>query len=101
MCARHFRTTAMGTQLNTSVPNRVPAGKNSTAEKLLVAASELMIERHSIEFSLSDHGIATLSPKTSACSWRLSLPRARWTMTRIVTCGAPMIRAVSAKLRSS
>ena len=44
----------MGTQLNTSVPNRVPAGKNSTAEKLLVAASELMIERSSIEISLSD-----------------------------------------------
>ena len=44
----------MGSQLNTSVPNRVPAGKNSTAEKLLVAASELMIERSSIEISLSD-----------------------------------------------
>lgn len=38
----------------TSVPNRLPAGKNSTAEKLLVAASELMIERSSIEISLSD-----------------------------------------------
>jgi AcrR family transcriptional regulator len=44
----------MGSQLNTSVPTRVPAGKNSTAEKLLVAASELMIERSSIEISLSD-----------------------------------------------
>ncbi len=38
----------------TSVPNRLPGGKNSTAEKLLVAASELMIERSSIEISLSD-----------------------------------------------
>jgi AcrR family transcriptional regulator len=44
----------MGSQLNTSVPNSFPAGKNSTAEKLLVAASELMIERSSIEISLSD-----------------------------------------------
>src|SRR6202008_4107580 len=34
--------------------NRLPGGKNSTAEKLLVAASELMIERASIEVSLSD-----------------------------------------------
>src|SRR6202020_1045266 len=44
----------MGSQLNTSVPARLPGGKNSTAEKLLVAASELMIERASIEVSLSD-----------------------------------------------
>ena len=44
----------MGSQLNTSVPNRLPAAKNATAEKLLVAASELMIERSSIEVSLSD-----------------------------------------------
>jgi len=41
-------------QLNTSVPTRLPAGKNATAEKLLGAASELMIERASIEVSLSD-----------------------------------------------
>src|SRR6202790_821711 len=44
----------MGPQLNTSVPNRLPFVKNTTAEKLLVAASELMIERSSIEVSLSD-----------------------------------------------
>jgi len=44
----------MGYQLNTSVPSRLQGGKNSTAEKLLVAASELMIERASIEVSLSD-----------------------------------------------
>src|SRR4051812_14121759 len=44
----------MGSQLNTSVPTRLQASKNSTAEKLLVAASELMIERSSIEVSLSD-----------------------------------------------
>src|SRR5260370_19188380 len=44
----------MGSQLNTSVPTRLPATKNATAEKLLVAASALMIERSSIEVSLSD-----------------------------------------------
>src|SRR3981189_2796841 len=44
----------MGSQLNTSVPNRIPGGKNTTAEKLPVAASELMSERSSIEVSLSD-----------------------------------------------
>src|ERR1700720_697994 len=44
----------MASQLNTSVPTRPPGGKNSTAEKLLVAASALMIERASIEVSLSD-----------------------------------------------
>ena len=38
----------------TSVPTKLPSGKNSTAEKLLVAASDLMIERSSIEISLSD-----------------------------------------------
>jgi AcrR family transcriptional regulator len=40
--------------VTTSVPNRLPSARNSTAEKLLVAASELMIERSSIEISLSD-----------------------------------------------
>jgi len=40
--------------VTTSVPSKLPAAKNSTAEKLLVAASELMIERSSIEISLSD-----------------------------------------------
>ena len=45
---------AVGSQLNTSVPIKLPSGKNSTAEKLLVAASELMIERSSIDVSLSD-----------------------------------------------
>src|SRR5436309_13864256 len=44
----------MASQLNTIVPAKLPSGKNSTAEKLLVAASELMIERSSIEVSLSD-----------------------------------------------
>jgi AcrR family transcriptional regulator len=44
----------MGSQLNTGVPIRLPANKNTTAEKLLVAASGLMIERSSIEVSLSD-----------------------------------------------
>jgi AcrR family transcriptional regulator len=44
----------MASQLNTDVPARLPGGRNATAEKLLVAASELMIERSSIEVSLSD-----------------------------------------------
>jgi AcrR family transcriptional regulator len=44
----------MGSQLNTGVPNRLSFAKNTTAEKLLVAASALMIERSSIEVSLSD-----------------------------------------------
>jgi AcrR family transcriptional regulator len=44
----------MAAQLNTSVPARLPGGRNATAEKLLVAASELMIERSSIDVSLSD-----------------------------------------------
>src|SRR6202142_2211189 len=44
----------MGSQLNTSVPSRHVAAKSATAEKLLVAASRLMIERSSIEVSLSD-----------------------------------------------
>lgn len=44
----------MGLQLNISVPTRLPGGRNATAEKLLDAASELMIERSSIEVSLSD-----------------------------------------------
>lgn len=44
----------MGLHLNTGVSNRAPSGRAATAEKLLVAASELMIERSSIEISLSD-----------------------------------------------
>ena len=44
----------MGLQLQNGAPNRLPAGRNATAEKLLVAASELMIARASIEVSLSD-----------------------------------------------
>ena len=44
----------MASQLNTGIPIRLPLAKNTTAEKLLVAASELMIERSAIEVSLSD-----------------------------------------------
>ena len=44
----------MGSQLNTGIPIRLPLAKNTTAEKLVVAASELMIERSAIEVSLSD-----------------------------------------------
>jgi AcrR family transcriptional regulator len=44
----------MGTPLNTIVPNAFQAAKSTTADKLLVAASELMIERSSIDVSLSD-----------------------------------------------
>jgi AcrR family transcriptional regulator len=40
--------------LNTSIPIRQLTAKNSTADRLLDAASELMIERSSIEVSLSD-----------------------------------------------
>ena len=44
----------MGSQLTYSAPNRLAAGRNATAEKLLVAASELMIARSAIDVSLSD-----------------------------------------------
>jgi AcrR family transcriptional regulator len=44
----------MESQVNTSVPTKLPSGKSSTAEKLLDAASELMIGRCSIDVSLSD-----------------------------------------------
>jgi len=44
----------MGSQLNTGIPIRLPPTKNTTAEKLLVAASELMIERSAVQVSLSD-----------------------------------------------
>ena len=40
--------------MNTSIPIRQLTAKNSTADRLLDAASELMIERSSIEVSLSD-----------------------------------------------
>ena len=36
------------------MPEKLPAGRNATAEKMLDAASELMIARSSIEISLSD-----------------------------------------------
>jgi AcrR family transcriptional regulator len=54
MCPGIDASAATGSGLNTSVPTRLPGGKNSTADKLLVAASALMIERSSIEVSLSD-----------------------------------------------
>ena len=40
--------------MNTGAASGLQAAKNPTAEKLLVAASELMIERSSIDVSLSD-----------------------------------------------
>jgi AcrR family transcriptional regulator len=46
----------VGRELDTSASIRLPATKNPTAEKLLVAASELMIERSAIEVSLADIG---------------------------------------------
>src|ERR1700694_2633186 len=52
MC-RHFRC-RRNNQLNISVSSRLQPAINRTAEKLLVAASALMIERASIEVSLSD-----------------------------------------------
>src|ERR1700710_2860968 len=44
----------MAPHLNTSAANRLPAARNTTADRLPVAASELMIERSSIDVSLSD-----------------------------------------------
>jgi AcrR family transcriptional regulator len=44
----------MEAELNTGIPVRLTGGKNTTADKLVAAASELMIERNSIEISLSD-----------------------------------------------
>jgi len=44
----------MAAHLNQSMATKIPAAKNSTAEKLLVAAGELMIERNSVEISLAD-----------------------------------------------
>jgi AcrR family transcriptional regulator len=44
----------MGSQLNTGMTARLAPTKSTTAEKLLVAASELMIERAGVEVSLSD-----------------------------------------------
>src|ERR1044072_8925179 len=43
----------MAPYLNTSAATKLPAAR-STADKLLIAASELMIERNSIDVSLSD-----------------------------------------------
>jgi AcrR family transcriptional regulator len=40
--------------MNTILPNAFQAARSTTADKLLVAASELMIERSSIDVSLSD-----------------------------------------------
>ncbi len=45
---------ALGPQLQNSAPEKLAVGRNATAEKLLDAASELMIARSSIEISLSD-----------------------------------------------
>src|ERR1700761_6706255 len=51
---RLFRQRKMAAQINTNGAVRLQTGKNSTAEKLLVAASELMTARASIEVSLAD-----------------------------------------------
>ena len=44
----------MSSELNTVLPGKVPLSRSATADKLLIAAGELMIERASIEISLSD-----------------------------------------------
>src|ERR1700740_320442 len=44
----------MAPHQNTSAAARQQPAKNTTADRLLVAASELMIERNSIDVSLSD-----------------------------------------------
>ena len=54
----------MGPHLTSSALNRLPAARKGTAEKLLIAASDLMIARSSIEVSLSD--IAQKSGANSA-----------------------------------
>jgi AcrR family transcriptional regulator len=55
ICAPYFQHgSSMAPDLCTNIPPRLQAARNTTAEKLLVAASELMIERSSIEVSLSD-----------------------------------------------
>jgi AcrR family transcriptional regulator len=43
-----------GADLNTGASTKLQAARNTTADKLLVAASALMIERSSIDVSLSD-----------------------------------------------
>src|ERR1700750_1432969 len=43
-----------GAAVNTGASTKLQAARNTTAEKLLVAASALMIERSSIDISLSD-----------------------------------------------
>jgi AcrR family transcriptional regulator len=50
---RHLWTTTEA-QLNTGAASRLQAPRNTTADKLLLAASALMIERSSIDVSLSD-----------------------------------------------
>ena len=49
---RLWKTTEV--QLNTNAASRLQAPRNTTADKLLLAASALMIERSSIDVSLSD-----------------------------------------------
>src|ERR1700756_3409881 len=49
-----WRTRPMRAHLTTSVPATLQATRTSTADKLIVAASALMIERSSIDVSLSD-----------------------------------------------
>jgi AcrR family transcriptional regulator len=44
----------MDSQVDTVIPTGLPLARSATADKLLEAASELMIERASIEISLSD-----------------------------------------------
>ena len=45
---------AMAAHLNQSTAPKASAAKSLTAEKLLVAAGELMIERNSVDISLAD-----------------------------------------------
>ena len=52
--ARNSSREQHGTAVEYQRTDQASGGKNPTAEKLLVAASELMIERSSIEVSLSD-----------------------------------------------
>ena len=53
----------MAPHLNTSAATKLPPARNATADKLLVAASELMIERNSIAL-LSKCGGPSREPRS-------------------------------------
>jgi predicted transposase YbfD/YdcC len=76
-------------QLNTSAPSRLAAGKNTTAERLLGAASELMIERKSIEKKTGKHshdialGITSRTPQQASPQRVLAVNRGHWAIESV------------------